>query len=774
MSETDQNTAGVGFFAELTHVPYFNLALQQNAIPVVYALKLVNHTGHDIEHLECRFSASPGFIREKTVPVAGVDAGKELVVDKPEIELDYDLLAALSEGMKGKLKLEISCGGEMLFQKDFDCEAFAPDQWLGMAVMPELLCSFVTPDLDVIAHLQSSVANELERATGSPSIQGYQADKKRVYEICGAIYRAIHNWGIRYSNPASSFGTPGQRIRFADAVYQYKLGTCLDTAILFASVMESCGLHPVIMLQHCHAYVGCHLVDRYFPDIPMDDLQTVRKLADLDEFLVVETTMVTGNATFAEAEAAARSEHLNIDGEFECAIDVVRARYSGIRPLPLKRSVNGVEFAPVDRSVAEQKAEKARKLEQEIDLSRLNNESDQPARVMRWTGRLLDLSLRNRLLNVRNTKFMIPIACPDIAVLEDKIAADEELALKSLSNLLGEKDLHDMSMLRNSEVKDEIRELLERELGQQRLWTMLSPEEMQRRLTALYRQGKTDLEEGGVNTIYLAVGFVEWRNAERDERSYLAPILLLPVRLQRRSISEGIKISRIDGETLINETLLELLRSQYRLTVPGVSPQLPTDESGVDVPLVMQIFRQALKTMKGWEVREEACIGHFSFGKFVMWHDMTARLEDLKKNPLIRHLISGSGRFDDGIEVFPPEEIDKHLDLSKLYCPVSADSSQLAAVLYSELGKSFVLHGPPGTGKSQTITNIIAHNLALGKRVLFVSEKKAALDVVHRRLTQIGLKPFCLELHSSKSGKSEVLAQFSEALQTADTAPPAH
>ena len=160
MSETDQNTAGVGFFAELTHVPYFNLALQQNAIPVVYALKLVNHTGHDIEHLECRFSASPGFIREKTVPVAGVDAGKELVVDKPEIELDYDLLAALSEGMKGKLKLEISCGGEMLFQKDFDCEAFAPDQWLGMAVMPELLCSFVTPDLDVIAHLQSSVANE--------------------------------------------------------------------------------------------------------------------------------------------------------------------------------------------------------------------------------------------------------------------------------------------------------------------------------------------------------------------------------------------------------------------------------------------------------------------------------------------------------------------------------------------------------------------------------------------------------------------------------------
>ena len=767
-----KDAAANTFSAELSFVPHFNLALQQNAMPVVYELKLINHTGSDIKDLQCKFSAVPEFIHEKNIQVNTVKAGKDLCINTPEIELNYNLLSSLSERMKGKLKLEISAGEQTIFQKDFDCEAFAPDQWLGMAIMPELLTSFVTPNLDVVAHLQSSVARELERATGSAAVQGYQADKKRVYEICAAIYRAIHNWGINYSNPASSFGTPGQRIRFADTIYQYKLGTCLDTAILFASIMESCGLHPVIMLQKGHAYIGCHLVDRYFPDIPMDDLQTIRKLADLDEFLVIETTMVTGNSSFAQAEAAARLEHLNIDGDFECAIDVIRARYSGIRPLPLKRSVNGVEFAPVEHKVIEQKAEKARRLEQEIDLSQLSNENNQPPRVVRWTNKLLDLSLRNRLLNVRDTKFVIPIACPDITILEDKIADNESLTLNPLANLLGEKDLHDLTMLRNSDVKTEIKVLLEHELGQQRLWTMLPPGEMNHRLTALYRQGKTDLEEGGVNTLYLAIGFVEWKVSERDEKSYLAPILLLPVRLQRKSITEGIKLSRVDGETIINETLLELLRSQYRLTIPGISP-LPMDDSGVDVALVMQIFRQAIKDMKGWEVREEARIGHFSFGKFVMWHDMTARIDMLKQTPLIAHLISGSGLFDDNIEVFPPEKISEHLDYSRLFCPVSADSSQLAAVLYSEMGKSFVLHGPPGTGKSQTITNIIAHNLALGKRVLFVSEKKAALDVVHKRLSQIGLKPFCLELHSNKSGKSEVLAQFNEALQTADAGIPA-
>lgn len=762
-TDTEQNNLSV----ELSFEPFFNLALQQNALSVIHKLQLINNTDNDFVNLQCRFSAIPEFILEKSIYIEKIKAGEELCFNKLDIELNYNLLSTLSESMKGKLKLEIINDDNTLFQKDFNYEAFAPDQWLGMQNMPELLVSFITPNLDVITHLQSAVAHELECATGSASIQGYQAPKERVYEICGAIYRAIHNWGIRYANPASSFGTPGQRIRFADTIYQYKLGTCLDTAILFASVMESCGLYPVIMLQKDHAYIGCHLVEHYFPNILVNDLQTIRKLADLDEFLVIETTMVTGNSSFAEAEAAARMGHLNIDNEFECAIDVIRARYSGILPLPLKRSINGVEFAPVDRKVTIQEAEKARRLEKEIDLSQLDNKNNQPTRIIKWTSKLLDLTLRNRLLNVRDTKLIIPIACSDITILEDKIAANESLTLNSLPNLLDEKDLYDLNMLRNSDVKPEIKVLLERELGQQRLYTILPSNEMQKRLTALYRQGKTDLEEGGVNTLYLAIGFIEWKLSEYDPKSYLAPILLVPIRLQRKSITEGIKISRIDSETIINETLLELLRSQYSLNIPGISP-LPTDNSGVDVAMVMQIFRQAIKNMKGWEVREEARIGHFSFGKFVMWNDMTNRLDVLKQTPLIAHLISGSGDFNDNIEIFPPEKVSEYLDLSHLYCPVSADSSQLAAVLYSELGKSFVLHGPPGTGKSQTITNIIAHNLALGKKVLFVSEKKAALNVVHKRLSQIGLKPFCLELHSNKSGKSEVLAQFKEALQTAD------
>lgn len=757
--------------AELEFLPFFNLAFQQNDVSTVQELKLTNHSAQPLSGLVCAFTSSPEMILTKTIHAEEIAPGETLAMHELGIELNFDFLMSLSEAVKGKLKLEVYWNGQTLYCQEYDVTAFAADQWTGLDVMPELLAAFVMPNLDVISELQARTSEELRKATGDASIDGYHSgDRKRVYEICAAIYRAVYSWGIHFSLPPASIGTPGQRIRFADNIFQYKLGTCLDTTVLFATVMEQCGLHPVILLHTGHAYIGCHLVDRYFPDIPMDDLQAIRKLVDLDEFLVLETTSMNGgnNVTFSQAIADAQNNHLNFDDEFQCAIDIYRARRSKIRPLPLRHSVNGLELAPVENDVEKLGPEEIRTLHEEVDLSSLNSTGTRSGRVRRWTQKLLDLSLRNRLLNVRNTQQVIPIACTDITKLEDRLAADEIITLSPQDGLLSEKDISDLTTLRSSERK---KDLLDAELKQHRLWTVLPQAELNKRLIAVYRQSKSDQEEGGVNTLFLAVGFLEWKMSERDERTYLAPILLIPIQIKRKSITEGFLISRLDEDTTINETLLELLRCQFQISVPGLAP-LPTDDSGVDVARVMQIFRQTVKDKKGWEVREEARIGLFSFGKFIMWNDMTARQNDLRKNAIVNHLIEGGGLFDDGIEVFPPEDIAKHLDLKNLYCPMSADSSQLAAVIYSGMGKSFVLHGPPGTGKSQTITNIIAHNLALGRRVLFVSEKKAALDVVHNRLTKIGLKPFCLELHSNKTGKTDVLKQFSEALQIPENNPP--
>ena len=360
------------------------------------------------------------------------------------------------------------------------------------------------------------------------------------------------------------------------------------------------------------------------------------------------------------------------------------------------------------------------------------NEATVPQRVIRWTQKLLDLSLRNRLLNARETRELIPLACQDPARLEDQLADNKAVPIQS------------------------------GDLTESFLVSKATPEETDKRVKYLYRTAKTDLEESGVNTLFLALGFLEWIPPARDAKPCRAPLVLMPVSLVRKSLSD-IRLTARDEETLVNPTLIELLRAEYKVAVKGVDP-VPTDEHGVDLNAIFATFEESVKQQKGWTVTREVALGRFSFGKFVMWKDLTSRLDSLRQNKLVDHLISGGGVFDDGIEVPPAEELAPKLNPSELYCPLSADSSQLTAVLYSKLGKTFVLHGPPGTGKSQTITNLIAHNLAHGRRVLFVSEKKAALDVVHTRLAKVGLKPFCLELHSNKSGKAEVLAQFAEAL----------
>jgi len=165
-------------------------------------------------------------------------------------------------------------------------------------------------------------------------------------------------------------------------------------------------------------------------------------------------------------------------------------------------------------------------------------------------------------------------------------------------------------------------------------------------------------------------------------------------------------------------------------------------------------------------VKSEIWLIQFSFTKFLLWKDLADRLDDLTRNNVVRHLVEeGSAQYPNPPDDIRPIDLDDKFHPREIFCPRSADSSQLAAVMAAAAGHDFVLEGPPGTGKSQTITNIIAHCLANRKRVLFVAEKKAALDVVYRRLCDEGLEPFCLELHSNKSGKADVVAQFDRTLK---------
>ena len=748
------------------------LVLQQAGQSIIRGVRVKNASKESLVGMSLTMSSDIGLFHPLSLTLDSVQPGETISVQVPDSEpkLDYGFLSTLADVRHGEVLASLAApdGTERAFVS-VRHTVYAPDQTLGFG-RPIYYASFVVPQCDAVARLQSDVAKLLEAETGRASIVGYLHEKSDVYDLCKAIFRAVQGLGIAYAVPPATFGQPGQKVRLPDEVFKYKTGCCLDTTLLFASVFEKCGLRPVLIMVKEHAFVGCHLTDKSFADPVVSDAETLRKALQEDMFIALETTLVGSNASFAEAESSAKLK-LQDDASFECAIDVALARGMGVHPLPV---APGGGFGEVDGRDVNARDEATRELTEDIDLDALGGtegKDSAEARVEGWAQRLLDLSKANRLLNVRGNAKVVPIICSSPATLEDAIAADSGFRVKSFQNYLDAEAGRAFQKLDAVAALEQYRDALEKSLREYELWSTLPRRETERRLKEIYRAARVDLEEGGVNTLFLSIGVLEWCEADaKPGTRYRAPILLVPVRIERRSVADGYRIRRIDEETAVNTTLLELLRREYGINVPGLDP-LPTDDSGVDVAKVLGIFRAAVRNLRGLCVTEDCLVGQFSFGKFVMWKDLTSRIDAVRANPIVAHLISRRGAYDDGVEVFPPAEVDRHLDYSSLCCPLSADASQLAAVLYSALGKTFVLHGPPGTGKSQTITNIIAHNLSLGRRVLFVSEKKAALDVVYGRLARLGLAPFCLQLHSNKAGKAEVYAQFSEALKVGAFAP---
>ena len=387
-------------------------------------------------------------------------------------------------------------------------------------------------------------------------------------------------------------------------------------------------------------------------------------------------------------------------------------------------------------------------------------------RIIVWQRKLLDLTSRNRLLNLPDGSSSVALLCPDPASLEDRMADGKSIKLLPMPSLdVGGRDSSLYEQQNRTNLRDDI---ARQALSRDELLSVLDSQKHESALTELYRKARTDISEGGANTLFIALGFLKWRKSEDDKRLYRAPLVLLPVKLERKSARSGFTLRLHEDEARFNLTLLELLRQDFALGIPSLGGPLPSDDSGIDVTKVWNIVRHAIRDSSGFEVTTDIVLGTFSFAKYLMWKDLVDRAEALKQSPVVRHLLERREQAYDASGSFtPPEHLDARIDPAKLFAPLPADSSQLSAVIASADRMDFVLDGPPGTGKSQTIANMIAHNLALGRRVLFVAEKMAALNVVHRRLTEKGLGPFCLQLHSNKAAKTEVLAQLDSAWHTA-------
>jgi very-short-patch-repair endonuclease/DNA polymerase III delta prime subunit len=293
--------------------------------------------------------------------------------------------------------------------------------------------------------------------------------------------------------------------------------------------------------------------------------------------------------------------------------------------------------------------------------------------------------------------------------------------------------------------------------------TLLLPDSMEKKLSAIREDARLANEELGISTLFAAFGFLEWYEAETSDVTFFAPLLLLPVQIDRDLKDHRYRyfITGSDGaEPTYNVSLKERLKRDFGLDLPDL------EEDDTPEAYAVRVSR-AIRSKQRWKIHRYVVIGHFSFSRLVMYEDLAPeRWPDngLHKHEVIMTLLAGSSSESDDAHL---PELDVDSDEVEKHVPVlitDADSSQFSAIVDAMKGRSFALKGPPGTGKSQTITNLIAAEMAAGRRVLFVAEKQAALEVVSKRLGEAGLAPFVLELHSTKSNKKRLLDSFEERL----------
>jgi hypothetical protein len=362
---------------------------------------------------------------------------------------------------------------------------------------------------------------------------------------------------------------------------------------------------------------------------------------------------------------------------------------------------------------------------------------------------LLDLSLRNPLLNYRPRVRALEFVGESPADLF-RILVREGRAMAFLPAAVEDPATTPSSELPEANPTDT------------KLQTSLPADQLQARLLAISYAARTAVEEQGVNTLFLALGLLTWYEDDRSEKLLRAPLVLVPVELERSSARERFRLRRDVPDLDVNLSLAEKLRAEFGLNLPDL-PEM--DE--LDVDRYFDAVAEAVRDQARWNVdRTAAVLAFFSFGKFLMYRDLEAASWPEGEGPehhIVVRALLGEG-FGDAERTTAHPPYSRGGDRECLI--LDADETQCEALREVAAGRTMVIQGPPGTGKSQTITNLVADAIGRGRTVLVVAEKLAALDVVKRRLDAAGLGEACLELHSHKIGKKAVLEQIRRALSS--------
>lgn len=361
---------------------------------------------------------------------------------------------------------------------------------------------------------------------------------------------------------------------------------------------------------------------------------------------------------------------------------------------------------------------------------------------------LLDFSLRNPLINFKHTKNK------GLHVVKEDPAFVYDLLVKQRKTMT----FIGTQVSKNIKIQfDDDTQIVN--TADNKLQTNESENILQKKLLTTFYTAKTTIEEQGVNTLFLCLGMLNWYEDENSNDVKQAPIILIPVALERLTGKDKFKMKYTEEDLGMNISLQAKLKNDFGIQLPD----LP-DFEDLDIVSYFKDIKKSIKTYERWSINTSGIeLGFFSFGKFLIYNDLDVSKWPADKlptnNPIFQSLMGNGGDVQE-YDSNEHEFVDSNPNTESLFQVVDADSSQIQAMLSIHSGRNQIIQGPPGTGKSQTITNIIANAVGQGKKVLFVAEKMAALEVVKHRLDNLNLGESCLELHSQKANKKDFLAEL--------------
>ncbi len=721
-----------------------------NRVPLFLSFQLVNTGSEAVEDLDVVVESSDGLILpfSKHLDVLPFESTVEIAAENVVSPL---YLTEISQIAVSAVTMRVLHGKDLICEAKAEVTVLPFDYWSGRGGNAALLSCFCRPKIADCLRVLSDAQETLKKWEVPCEWRGYQeGDKNKIRRICAAIYAAVKKYSIEKSAAEYSYDDPVP-VGDISKILKNRVSTSFELSLFLASCFECAGLHPVLAVGQKGVSCGAWLYENCFSESVSEDAVLLQKyISDgINNISMIDAEDVFAgrnvNYTVSEKHFAQKLE----TGYYDTVIDVKRCRLGRILPLPLKvKGIKGYELL-ADEDMNVEAAPKSIAGQKKLSLDGKTTKNKQ------WERRLLDLSLKNALLNFNPAKNALHILSADLnetyAALEEREpfallekTSDVRAVLPQDPYFGGKKGLSVLS------------ELIRVELKNKRLRAFSEKNEMTDILRFLGKKAKTAEEEAGANVLFLAFGFLKWYEAESSEAKY-APLVLVPVKISVGKGGKGFSLTVTEEETQFNSTLLEFLLREFKIDIRG----LENISGGIRISEILAMVRMEILNMARWDVLDEVYLAGFSFARFAMWNDVRKNIDKFRKNGLVRSLLNN--RLEIENNVFEDKAEDDYAP-DEILMPLMADSSQFSAIAEAAEGKSFVLHGPPGTGKSQTITNIIANCLNRGKRVLFVAEKQAALSVVKKRLDSVGLGDFCLEVHSNKLDKAELLKKLDATL----------